>query len=123
MLILRIMFLCLMLAASHHAVAAADPVLRPAFSSVISDLPIMPGLTEDTDAAVLFDKPDGRIIETRATGTLPVRTIENFYRQALPALGWVPVSETEFTRSGERLSYMISKKDTYTVLDIMIQPE
>ncbi len=33
------------------------------FVSAIDDLPLMPGLTEETEGTVVFDTPAGRIVE------------------------------------------------------------
>ena len=46
------------LLASLPAVAASS------YSTIIEDLPLMPGMVEKTDDAVIFDKPGGRIVET-----------------------------------------------------------
>lgn len=123
MSLIRLFIICLMLAAPAMAMANSDAALRPVFSSVMSDLPIMPGLTEDTNSAIIFDKPDGRIIETRATGALPANIIDTFYNRALPALGWVPVADHTFFRSGEELTYTVITENGLSVLRLNVQPQ
>jgi hypothetical protein len=76
---------------------------QTAFLSVIDDVPLMPGLTERTDAAVVFDKPEGRIVETEATGRLVRAEVLKFYAASLPQLGWRARSEGRFLRDKEEL--------------------
>ena len=57
------------------------------FVSVIEDLPLMPGLAEDTDAAMAFDSAAGRIVEARATGAIGANLVEAFYARL--CLNWV----------------------------------
>lgn len=52
------------------------------------DLPLMEGLIENREAAILFDSPDGRIINAEASGVLRANEVNNFYRMVLPSLGW-----------------------------------
>lgn len=52
------------------------------------DLPLMDGLVENREAALLFDSPDGRIINAEASGALKANEVNNFYRMVLPSLGW-----------------------------------
>jgi hypothetical protein len=75
-----------------------------AFLSVIDDVPLMPGLTERSDAAVVFDKPEGRIVETEATGRLQRAEVLKFYAASLPQLGWRARSEGRFLRDKEELA-------------------
>ena len=75
-----------------------------AFLSVIEDVPLMPGLTERADAAVLFDKPEGRIVEAEATGRLVRAEVLKFYAASLPQLGWRARGEGRFLRDREELA-------------------
>src|SRR5215475_10867866 len=59
------------------------------FLSLVEDLPLMSGLTEDTAAGLGFDTADGRIVD--------------FYGETLPQLGWKAEGKTQFARNGERL--------------------
>jgi hypothetical protein len=77
---------------------------QAAFLSVIDDVPLMPGLTERADAAVVFDKPEGRIVETEATGRLVRAEVLKFYAASLPQLGWRARSEGRFLRDKEELA-------------------
>ena len=48
----------------------------------------MDGLTEQADSGVVFDKPDGRIVERYASGPLTTDSVVAFYKETLPQLGW-----------------------------------
>ena len=77
------------------------------FVSVIEDLPLMPGLAEDTDAAMAFDSAAGRIVEARATGDIGASLVEAFYAKALPQLGWEKQTDGGYVRGDERLGLEI----------------
>lgn len=51
-------------------------------------IPLMAGLTEDLDAAMLFDSPGGRIINTEASGRVDGERVYQYYQALLPSLGW-----------------------------------
>lgn len=71
----------------------------PAYLAAVADLPLPPGLVEDADAGLSFDKPEGRIVEALARGALAKSDVAAFYRAALPSLGWKPLTDTQ---SGSR---------------------
>ena len=66
------------------SVAAGD------FFDRFSDLPLMPGLTERPESAVVFDHATGRVATAVASGPVEPAAIRRFYRRTLPPLGWVP---------------------------------
>ena len=70
----------------------------------VEDLPLMPGLAEVEGAGVVFDKPDGRIVEAYAQGEVAREAVLAFYRKTLPQLGWRAVGATTFRREDETLS-------------------
>ncbi len=76
----------------------------------LSDIPLMPGLVEDEAAALVFDKPAGRIIIAHLGGCVDLVAARKFYDSTLPQLGWAP-AETQpgaslraYFREGERLA-------------------
>ncbi len=77
------------------------------FVSVIEDLPLMPGLAEDMDAAMTFDSAAGRIVEARAIGAIGADLVEAFYSEALPQLGWEKQTDGGYVRGDERLGLEI----------------
>ena len=78
------------------------------FIEQVTDLPLMPGLSEVKDAGVVFDKPDGRIVEAYAEGDLKRDAVIGFYSDTLPQLGWARVKAAgtgaAFRREGENLA-------------------
>ncbi|MFN4281800.1 MAG: hypothetical protein ACK4NA_04075 [Alphaproteobacteria bacterium] len=102
---LAILTLLAALAAAAPTLAQSrPPAAQPAFLSVIDDVPLMPGLTERPDAAVTFDKPEGRILEAEAAGRVSRAEVLKFYAASLPQLGWRARGEGRFLRDREELA-------------------
>jgi hypothetical protein len=98
-----LLFLFFCAAAALCGSARAQTPATGAFLSVIDDVPLMPGLTERTEAAVVFDKPEGRIVETEAAGRLSRAAVLKFYAASLPQLGWRARGDGRFLRDREEL--------------------
>ena len=89
----------------------AEPVPEP-FLIGTTDIPLMPGLTEDEAATVFFDKPAGRILIASPAGCVDRQEAQRYYGTALPQLGWLPGPQAEsgailelvYLREGERLT-------------------
>lgn len=104
------------------------------FLRYVEDLPLAPGLVEDTSAITVFDKPNGRIVETRASGRLSsVAGVMTFYRETLPQLGWMDtapasvaraarVVKLRFVRAREMLSLSIAKDNGGVTVQFTITP-
>ena len=77
----------------------------------IADVPLMPGLTEQFDETVIFDKPGGRLVLAVAEGQNRERCIRDYYLAELPERGWAlegaPVTTLVFTRGKEQLEISI----------------
>ena len=73
------------------------------FVSNIEDLPLMTGLTEEKDSAILFESPSGRIAESIAVGKISKRAVYKFYKEVLPQFGWNTDSDKWFWREEEIL--------------------
>lgn len=91
-------------------VLSAGSSLAASFLSVAPDIPLAPGLSEAETGALIFDKPEGRIVSIEALAATPSADIFAFYSLSLPNLGWqnkpelsVKNSET-FHREGEALT-------------------
>jgi len=123
---LKILFMLLTLVGASATVRAEVPPVmaefRPVFSRAISDLPIMPGLIEEADSIVIFDKPHGRVVETSATGVVPAHKIQTFYGRALPALGWVSVGKDRYQRDNEILDFNVKAENTDSSVSFTITP-
>jgi len=116
---MRIIFIAayLLLLLSAPAVAA-----QTVYSRVIEDLPLMPGMAELSDNAVVFDKPSGRIVETEATTTASPASVRKFYAEALPPLGWKALGVSEFVRDRETLKIDIEEKKPEEVVHFTLTP-
>ena len=103
--------------------SAADPE----FLTAVQDLPLAPGLLENTESGLAFDKPEGRIVEAFALGDAKLDDVAAFYRATLPALGWKPLvgngAASRWTRGGEVLSVDIVQPDNPLVVRFAIVPE
>lgn len=77
---------------------------------VAGDLPLMPGLSEVPGSGIIFDKPDGRIVDAYAEGKVGREALLRFYRDTLPQLGWRPAGTLAFERESEKLTLQISEE-------------
>jgi len=69
----------------------------------IDDLPLMPGLVEDTQSGLVFRSPAGRIVDAYAAGRVRADRVADFYAEVLPQLGWRRIDSEYFARDGEIL--------------------
>jgi len=101
------------------------------FLEAAEDLPLAPGLVEDHEAAMVFDKPGGRIVETSARGRhSSAAATAAFYSETLPQLGWASQASERaggavvlrFARAREALSLVISESDGGVVVRFAITP-
>ncbi|MEG9860890.1 MAG: hypothetical protein V6Z81_00055 [Parvularculales bacterium] len=85
------------------------------FLSGVEDVPLMAGLQEVTEENLVFDVPEGRIVQAEARGTVRVEAVQEFYEETLVNLGWqlegVGVKEMVFRRGGEQLAIKFSALD------------
>lgn len=92
-----------------------------AFVPGIDDLPLMPGLVAEADALV-FDKPDGRIVQATAQGGLESRAVRDFYDGTLPQLGWRRQSAGRYVREGEALAITIESASGRLTVQFTLSP-
>jgi hypothetical protein len=78
-----------------------------AFVPGTEDVPLMPGLAPVAGSSVVFDKPEGRIVEVQAAGKVTRTAARAFYDASLPRLGWSAAGADAWRREGEvlRLDY------------------
>ncbi len=93
------------------------------FVTEIADLPLMPGLRQVPDAGLVFDKPEGRIVETYAQGPVNREAVLAFYRRTLPQLGWRAAGEAAFRREGEALSVDFLDGGSALIVRFTLVPE
>ena len=85
-----------------------------AFLSAVPEIPLAPGMQENVESTLIFDKPEGRIIASEALTDRTTDEILSYYRMVLPNLGWAPSgkgwmrpNELKFQRSGEALDIRV----------------
>jgi len=124
----KTLFLVLFLFAVLSAPVVATPLNQnppeeQQFTSVVDDLPLMPGLKAEDDKDVLFVEPHaGRIAETEAKGEVTIDDVYNFYRHSLPHLGWKAVDGRTYEREGERLRIDAETSGKITTVQFTIKP-
>jgi hypothetical protein len=77
------------------------------FLSGQTDLPLMPGLVEVAETAMVFDSAEGRLAQFAARGSVPADQIKRFYTETLPELGWVSQGQGRFVREKEQLRLIV----------------
>lgn len=93
------------------------------FTSVIDDLPLMPGLKTDDDKDVLFIEPHaGRIAETEASGEVSIDQVYDFYRHSLPHMGWKVIDGRTYQREGETLRVDAEMSGKITTVRFTVKP-
>lgn len=96
------------------------------FARSITDLPLMPGLAEQAESTVVFDKPNGRIVEFTATGAVDPEAVIGFYAETLPQLGWrqeqAAPGAARFMREREILSISVAPGGDVTAVQFSLAP-
>lgn len=93
--------ICAMVFAVQISLLAA--AFAQSYVAGIDDLPLMPGLAEQEAEGLVFDKPEGRIVEAVASGAGTSRAVGEYYARVLPQLGWHRAPDGSYTRDSERL--------------------
>lgn len=109
---------------SLHTAYAQDGQHAPTlFFTALSDIPAMNGLIELEDYTLVFDKPEGRIIEmvARLEGQT-IASVRSYYRSALPEMGWRRVSEDRYARGSEDMIFAFETRDGQSYARITVQP-
>ncbi len=83
----------------------------------------MQGLIEAEDQTLVFDKPDGRIIESFAVlvDHTPAEVLQ-YYGTVLPQFGWQKVQKGHFKRGAETLVLELGKRDGRDILRVLLSP-
>src|SRR5882724_1434644 len=105
---IALMILVAAFAAPAPGALAAD---APGFIAGTEDIPLMPGLKNDPATLVVFDKPQGRIVEVEAKGKVTRTGVEKFYAATLPGLGWSADVAHAWKREGEGLRLTLKGRD------------
>jgi hypothetical protein len=83
--------------------APTGGALAADFVAGTEDLPLMPGLAAVAGSSLIFDKPQGRIVEAQAAGKVSRSAVQSFYDATLPQLGWTSAGANAWQREGEQL--------------------
>ena len=102
--------------------AAGQSVAPAVFFSTLDDLPLMSGLVEIVGEGMVFDKPEGRVVEAVAAGAVSREAVVAYYEAVLPELGWKRRGSAEFARSGEALRYRLETAGGTTEIRFAIVP-
>lgn len=93
------------------------------FFTALSDVPVAPKTQEMVEHTVSFDKPDGRYVEIHALSDQAPETLEMYYRETLPQLGWYHVKNLQFRKYNEELILTIQSDKEITRLQLRLSPE
>lgn len=102
---------------------AAPAGAEDRFFSAVEDLPVMPGLAERADSTVVFQKPEGRIVEMTAEGAVSREAVVQFYDRVLPQLGWAREKDGSFRREAEKLRIAFASSGAGVAVNLTITPE
>ncbi len=93
------------------------------YFSVLPDVPMMTGMEEIEGQTFVFDKAEGRVIET--AGFLPQNTPEKaqeYYSEVLLQLGWKPLKTGVFTRDSEQMVVIARKVEGGVLVKFFLAP-
>jgi hypothetical protein len=107
-------------------VLSTSNVRAEIYLSVLDDVPVMPGLTEQANESVIFEAASGRIVTAVTSGAkrlgLDMGAALGFYAATLPALGWHAESPSRFTRDGEVMTLRVEQAQGRLTLRFDLRP-
>ena len=98
---------------------AADNVK---YLATLNDLPLSAQMKENVDESMVFDIPQGRIVEVIAFTPETKEQVTAFYQKTLPALGWVRDEDLTFHRDREKLVIRINAITKRTIVQFTLSP-
>jgi hypothetical protein len=99
------------------------PALADGFVAGTEDVPLMPGLAPVTGSSLVFDKPQGRIVEAQASGKVTRAAVHDFYATSLPQLGWSASGANAWRREGEVLRLDFHERDGVLTVGFTLSPQ
>jgi hypothetical protein len=93
------------------------------FVAGTEDVPLMPGLRLVSGSDLVFDKPEGRIVEAQAQGALSRTKVQTFYAASLPQLGWKKIGADAWQREAERLTLDFHGQDGHLTVGFTLSPQ
>jgi|GEM_PF-3255298 len=119
---IALIILCLLL---PIASVKANPQIQstaPKFLTLIPDLPLMNGMIELEEQNLIFDKADGRIIESQIIlENSTIDKAQNFYRAALPQFGWIAVGNNNYKRDQEMITFYYEQDGSTVLLNLVMK--
>jgi hypothetical protein len=92
------------------------------FVAGTEDVPLMPGLQPVAGSSLVFDKPQGRIVEAQAAGKTSRDAVHDFYAATLPQLGWKAAGGNVWRRDGEVLRLDFHDHDGALTVGFTLSP-
>ncbi len=93
------------------------------FVEEIPDIPIPEGMEENKDLSVVYDTPEGRIADIYIDADAKnLKTVQDFYAEALPGLGWKKVTMYRYEREQETLEFEMSPNRQDMMLKLTLRP-
>lgn len=99
----------------------AGSALAAVFVPGTEDVPLMPSLRPVANSNVVFDKPEGRIVESAARGKVTRAAVRRFYAETLPGLGWREEGGM-WRREGEALAIDMKGRDGDLTVGFTLTP-
>lgn len=93
------------------------------FVAGTEDVPLMPGLKLVAGSDLVFDKPEGRIVEAQAQGALSRVKVQAFYAASLPQLGWKRIGADHWQREAELLKLDFRGQDGHLTVGFTLSPQ
>lgn len=93
------------------------------FVTGFEDLPLMPGLVQVQQDSLLFDTPQGRIVQASAIGAVAEEAALSFYAATLPQLGWRASNQMTYHREGETLRIEFKKAGQVLTVRFLSEPK
>jgi len=84
------------------------------YSRLVEDLPLTDNMQERPQDFLSFDNPREKIVQLSAETQESVAEVLNFYKTALPQLGWYPMTDYLYKREKEELKIDITQRGGYT---------
>ncbi len=87
----------------------------------IDDIPVMDSMKIEPELSFGFDSPSGRIIMLIATSSDSRESIEKFYSEVMPQLGW-KISGKQYQRGQEKFQFISSNNLNGLIWRLSITP-
>lgn len=101
---------------------AASVARADQFVAGTEDIPLMPGLNPVRGSSLVFDKPEGRIVEAEAQGAVSRGKVLAFYVATLPQLGWRKIGGSRWQRDAEHLTLDFHGRNGHLTVGFTISP-